>query len=121
VAFVFAAIVDFTEDGNFAERFRREADLTASLWHPHIVAVRETVENELAARSSGRSLDDGGLDGREDSVGSAEGGASFGRGHRTKTATATITATAAAAPTIGRRDFVGVSARRSAAGIADSA
>lgn len=37
---------ELTADGNFAERFRREADLTAALWHPHIVGVHDRGEDE---------------------------------------------------------------------------
>jgi serine/threonine protein kinase, bacterial len=33
-----------TADSDFADRFRREADLTASLWHPHIVGVHDCGE-----------------------------------------------------------------------------
>lgn len=36
--------VALTTDGDFSERFRREADLTASLWHPHIVGVHDCGE-----------------------------------------------------------------------------
>ena len=35
---------ELTADRAFAERFRREADLTASLWHPHIVGVHDRGE-----------------------------------------------------------------------------
>jgi serine/threonine-protein kinase len=35
---------ELTADRDFAERFRREADLTASLWHPHIVGVHDRGE-----------------------------------------------------------------------------
>lgn len=31
-------------DPNFRERFNREADLAASLWHPHVVGVHDTGE-----------------------------------------------------------------------------
>jgi serine/threonine-protein kinase len=33
-----------TADGEFRERFNREADLAATLWHPHIVAVHDRGE-----------------------------------------------------------------------------
>lgn len=33
-----------TEDGEFRERFNREADLAASLWHPHIVGLHDRGE-----------------------------------------------------------------------------
>jgi serine/threonine-protein kinase len=33
-----------TAANDFADRFRREADLTASLWHPHIVGVHDCGE-----------------------------------------------------------------------------
>lgn len=33
--------LQLSADGDFAERFRREANLTASLWHPHIVGVHD--------------------------------------------------------------------------------
>lgn len=33
-------------DADFADRFRREADLTASLWHPHIIGVHDCGEFE---------------------------------------------------------------------------
>ncbi|HZE16197.1 MAG TPA: serine/threonine protein kinase, partial [Mycobacterium sp.] len=32
---------EMTADGEFRERFNREADLAATLWHPHIVAVHD--------------------------------------------------------------------------------
>jgi serine/threonine-protein kinase len=35
---------DMTVDGEFRERFNREADLAATLWHPHIVAVHDRGE-----------------------------------------------------------------------------
>ncbi|WP_375488010.1 serine/threonine-protein kinase, partial [uncultured Mycobacterium sp.] len=35
---------DMTADGEFRERFNREADLAATLWHPHIVAVHDRGE-----------------------------------------------------------------------------
>jgi serine/threonine-protein kinase len=34
----------FTSDGGFRERFNREADIAASLWHPHIVSVHDRGE-----------------------------------------------------------------------------
>ena len=33
-----------TRDRDFADRFRREADITAGLWHPHIVGVHDRGE-----------------------------------------------------------------------------
>ncbi|EUA35264.1 tyrosine kinase family protein [Mycobacterium xenopi 3993] len=33
-----------TADGEFRERFSREADLAATLWHPHIVGVHDRGE-----------------------------------------------------------------------------
>ena len=33
-----------TADAEFRERFNREADLAATLWHPHIVAVHDRGE-----------------------------------------------------------------------------
>ena len=33
-----------TADGNFRERFQREADLAGALWHPNIVAVHDRGE-----------------------------------------------------------------------------
>ena len=33
-----------TADGEFRERFNREADLAATLWHPHIVGVHDRGE-----------------------------------------------------------------------------
>src|SRR5262249_32366576 len=33
-----------TGDRDFADRFRREADITAGLWHPHIVGVHDRGE-----------------------------------------------------------------------------
>jgi serine/threonine-protein kinase len=35
---------EMTADGEFRERFNREADLAATLWHPHIVAVHDRGE-----------------------------------------------------------------------------
>jgi serine/threonine-protein kinase len=35
---------DMTADGEFRERFNREADLAATLWHPHVVAVHDRGE-----------------------------------------------------------------------------
>lgn len=35
---------ELTADRDFAERFRREADLTASLWHPHIIGLHDRGE-----------------------------------------------------------------------------
>jgi serine/threonine protein kinase, bacterial len=35
---------ELTADLDFAKRFRREADLTAALWHPHIVGVHDRGE-----------------------------------------------------------------------------
>ena len=35
---------DMTADSEFRERFNREADLAATLWHPHIVAVHDRGE-----------------------------------------------------------------------------
>ncbi len=35
-----------TADGDFRERFHREADLAATLWHPHIVGVHDRGEFE---------------------------------------------------------------------------
>jgi serine/threonine protein kinase, bacterial len=35
---------EMTTDGEFRERFNREADLAATLWHPHIVAVHDRGE-----------------------------------------------------------------------------
>ncbi|MHA0287179.1 bifunctional serine/threonine-protein kinase/transporter substrate-binding domain-containing protein [Mycobacterium sp. C3-094] len=35
---------DLSSDREFAERFRREANLTAGLWHPHIVGVHDAGE-----------------------------------------------------------------------------
>jgi serine/threonine protein kinase, bacterial len=37
---------EMTADGEFRERFNREADLAATLWHPHIVAVHDRGEFE---------------------------------------------------------------------------
>ena len=37
---------DGTVDAEFRERFNREADLAATLWHPHIVAVHDCGEFE---------------------------------------------------------------------------
>ncbi|OMC44465.1 serine/threonine-protein kinase [Mycobacterium sp. IS-1264] len=35
-----------TEDGEFRQRFNREADLAAALWHPHIVGLHDRGEFE---------------------------------------------------------------------------
>ncbi|MBV9318849.1 MAG: serine/threonine protein kinase, partial [Mycobacterium sp.] len=35
---------EMTADAEFRERFNREADLAATLWHPHIVAVHDRGE-----------------------------------------------------------------------------
>ena len=37
---------EMTTDSEFRERFNREADLAATLWHPHIVAVHDRGEFE---------------------------------------------------------------------------
>src|SRR5271167_380375 len=34
----------FTEDHEYRERFNREADIAATLWHPHIVGVHDRGE-----------------------------------------------------------------------------
>src|SRR5882757_2288598 len=35
-----------TDDAGYRERFNREADLAATLWHPHIVGVHDRGEYE---------------------------------------------------------------------------
>lgn len=37
-------LADVSADGEYRERFEREADIAASLWHPHIVAVHDRGE-----------------------------------------------------------------------------
>lgn len=37
---------DVSADGEYRERFHREADTAAALWHPHIVAVHDRGESE---------------------------------------------------------------------------
>lgn len=36
--------IEMSRDQEFAERFNREADLTAGLWHPHIIGVHDRGE-----------------------------------------------------------------------------
>jgi serine/threonine-protein kinase len=37
---------DVSADTEFRQRFAREADIAASLWHPHIVAVHDRGEHD---------------------------------------------------------------------------
>ncbi len=37
---------EVSADGEYRERFNREADVAASLWHPHIVGVHDRGESE---------------------------------------------------------------------------
>ena len=46
---------DVSADADYRERFNREADLAATLWHPHIVGVHDRGEFE------GQTLDLDGL------------------------------------------------------------
>lgn len=45
-----------TADREFRERFNREADLAATLWHPHIVGVHDRSELSVASGSGGHAL-----------------------------------------------------------------